>query len=69
MYMTDAHVGTWVAYERAIMPEISQERREIRLSRREENLSLPFTTSMLRWLPEERKTAKQLPQAPWLLYC
>ncbi|KAJ5706945.1 hypothetical protein N7488_006746 [Penicillium malachiteum] len=60
------HNGTWVAHEDAIVPQISLGSFEQRLSGSEKEQFISFLKSMLRWLPEERKTAKQLLDDPWL---
>ena len=49
------------------MPSISLEEVEKRLLGREKELLLAFVRSMLKWLPEERKTAKELLQDPFLI--
>lgn len=48
------------------MPPVSLESIEGRLSGSEKDLFLRFVRSMLRWLPEERRTARQLLEDPWL---
>ncbi|THC93688.1 hypothetical protein EYZ11_006832 [Aspergillus tanneri] len=59
--------GSWVALEDATVPSVSLESLERRLSGQEKESFLRFMRSMLKWLPEERKTANQLLQDPWLL--
>ncbi|KAI2794585.1 hypothetical protein POX_a01184 [Penicillium oxalicum] len=61
------HNGTWIAHQDAAVPPTSLENLEKRLSRTEKDSFLHFVRSMLRWLPEERKTARQLLDDPWLL--
>lgn len=65
--ITDKHLGAWVAHEEANIPSITLESLEYRLSRNEKEPFLKFMRSMLKWLPEERRTAKQLLEDPWLL--
>ncbi|RMJ26058.1 hypothetical protein PHISP_03085 [Aspergillus sp. HF37] len=59
--------GAWIALEDAVVPPISQEKLEWRLSGNEKESFLYFLRSMLTWLPEERRTARQLLEDPWLL--
>lgn len=63
----DILVGAWTAHEDAVVPQISLESLEQRLSGHEKESFLHFLRSMLKWLPEERRTAKQLLGHPWLL--
>ena len=67
--ITDKYLGTWIAHEEANIPSITLESLEWRLSTNEKESFLQFMKSMLRWLPEERRTAKQLLEDPWLLWC
>ncbi|CAG8928809.1 unnamed protein product [Penicillium salamii] len=59
--------GLWIAHEHATIPCTSLESLEKRLSGAEKESFLRFLGSMLTWMPEERKTAKQLLDDPWLL--
>ncbi|PKY09121.1 kinase domain protein [Aspergillus campestris IBT 28561] len=59
--------GAWVAHDDAAIPLVSLESVERRLSGQEKASFIQFMRSMLKWLPEERKTAKQLLEDPWLL--
>ncbi|KAK1145680.1 hypothetical protein N8T08_003916 [Aspergillus melleus] len=59
--------GAWIAHSEAQIPPVSLKTREHRLSGLEKELFLQFMGSMLKWIPEERKTAKQLLNDPWLL--
>ncbi|RDL42541.1 CMGC protein kinase [Venustampulla echinocandica] len=59
--------GAWVAHEDAAIPLVSLETLETRLSGQEKALFIQFMRSMLKWLPGERKTARQLLEDPWLL--
>ncbi len=63
----DIFVGAWVAHEESDVPLTSLESLEKRLSGTEKEFFLRFLRSMLRWLPEERKTARQLLDDPWLV--
>ena len=63
----DARVGGWIASEEATVPPVSLESQEKRLTGQEKELFLQFIRSMLKWLPEERRTARQLLNDPWLL--
>ncbi|PLB43275.1 kinase domain protein [Aspergillus steynii IBT 23096] len=56
----------WVAHEEAAIPSISLEDREDRLTGEEKELFLQFIRSMLKWLPEDRKTPRLLLEDPWL---
>ncbi|KAL5359097.1 protein kinase [Aspergillus floccosus] len=51
----------------ATVPPVSFESLEWRLSGSEKDLFLRFVRSMLQWLPEERRTARQILEDPWLL--
>ncbi|KAI9932292.1 hypothetical protein MW887_009804 [Aspergillus wentii] len=59
--------GNWIAHEEAVVPAVSLDSLEKRLSGTEKEAFIRFISSMLRWLPDERKTAKQLLEDPWLL--
>ncbi|OOQ90876.1 protein kinase domain protein [Penicillium brasilianum] len=61
------HNGTWIAHQDAAVPPTSFESLEKRLSGAEKESFLHFVRSMLKWLPEERKTVRQLLDDPWLL--
>ncbi|PYH94143.1 kinase domain protein [Aspergillus ellipticus CBS 707.79] len=58
--------GSWIAHKEAVVPSVSLESSEKRLSGQEKKEFIRFIRSMLRWLPEERKTARQLLEDPWL---
>ncbi|EEH11538.1 protein kinase [Histoplasma capsulatum G186AR] len=59
--------GAWIAHKDTAIPAISLESIEKRLSGQEKESFIQFLKSMLKWLPEERKTAAQLLEDPWLL--
>ncbi|POR33360.1 Serine/threonine-protein kinase SRPK [Tolypocladium paradoxum] len=59
--------GAWIAHEDAAVPSVSLRSLEKRLSGQEKELFIQFMRSMLKWLPEECRTAKQLLEDPWLL--
>ncbi|OBT41194.1 hypothetical protein VE00_08106 [Pseudogymnoascus sp. WSF 3629] len=59
--------GTWIAHKDAAIPLVSLDGLEKRLSGHEKQLFIQFMGSMLKWMPEERKNAKQLLEDPWLL--
>ncbi|PYH86143.1 kinase domain protein [Aspergillus uvarum CBS 121591] len=59
--------GAWVAHEETVVPMISLGSLEKRLAGEEKVEFIQFMMSMLKWLPEERKTAKQLLEDSWLL--
>ncbi|GMG04773.1 unnamed protein product [Aspergillus oryzae var. brunneus] len=65
--MANMVAGGWVAHQEATMPTVSLEVLEKRLNGKEKELFLAFIMSMLKWLPEERKTAKQLLEHPFLV--
>lgn len=65
--LTPSNIGTWIANEDAAVPCVSLESLEKRLSGQEKEFFIQFMRSMLKWLPEERRTAKQLLEDPWLL--
>ncbi|KAL5342495.1 kinase-like domain-containing protein [Aspergillus crustosus] len=58
--------GAWSAHAEEPIPTVSLATREKRLSGEEKDLFLAFLKSMLKWLPEERLTAKQLLEHPFL---
>jgi hypothetical protein len=63
--MTDVVAGEWIA--NVPIPEgQSLERAERRLSGTEQAVFLNFVRGMLAWRPEDRKTAKELSDDPWL---
>lgn len=66
MISANTFLGAWIAHDEAPIPSASLETLESRLSGQEKELFLGFIRSMLRWLPEERKTARQLLEDPWL---
>ena len=49
-----------------IPANLSLEDSEKNLEGRNKELFLQFIRSMLRWVPEERKTARELLEDPWL---
>ncbi|KAL4759664.1 putative protein kinase [Aspergillus foveolatus] len=59
--------GDWIAHQEAPVPSVSLETLETRLTGEEKDRFLAFIMSMLKWMPEERKTAKQLLEHPFLL--
>ncbi|KAJ5399843.1 hypothetical protein N7465_010332 [Penicillium sp. CMV-2018d] len=61
------HNGAWIAHEVAAVPPTSLESLENRLSGTEKESFLHFLRSLLKWLPEERRAARQLLDDPWLL--
>ena len=66
-FCVDTLTGSWIAHKEAPVPPTSLESLETRLSGPEKESFLHFLRSMLKWLPEERKTARQLLDDPWLL--
>lgn len=64
--LSDAYAGAWIAHEETTVPMVSLENLEKRLSGQEKKLFIQFMRSMLKWLPEERKTTRQLLEDPWL---
>lgn len=59
-------LGQWLGAGDVAVPSISLEESESNLSGKNKELFLQFVRSMLRWVPEERKTAKELLHDPWL---
>ncbi|KAL9117895.1 MAG: hypothetical protein Q9187_005561 [Circinaria calcarea] len=57
--------GNWDGFI-AIPQNLSLEDSEENLKGKNKELFLQFMRSMLRWVPEERKTAKELLEDPWL---
>lgn len=64
---TDIVAGDWIAHHEAPVPSVSLETLETRLAGQEKELFLAFIRSMLKWMPEERKTAEQLLEHLFLL--
>ncbi|EEP81777.1 predicted protein [Uncinocarpus reesii 1704] len=58
--------GNWTPKEAEEIPSYRLEDSETALEGRERDLFLQFIRSMLTWLPEHRKTAKELLDDPWL---
>ncbi|KAE8149113.1 kinase-like protein [Aspergillus avenaceus] len=58
--------GDWIAHHEMSVPSVSLGALEKRLSGQEKESFLAFMRSMLKWMPEERKTAKQLLEHPFL---
>lgn len=59
--------GEWIAHHEAPIPAVSLDVLERRLSGEEKKSFMAFIMSMLKWMPEERETAKQLLEHPFLL--
>ncbi|KAK5951888.1 hypothetical protein OHC33_007181 [Knufia fluminis] len=57
--------GTWI-HDNPRIPFTTLEDLEMRLDGSEQKKFLRFIRSMLTWLPNERKTAKELLEDPWL---
>jgi non-specific serine/threonine protein kinase len=64
---TNRDAGAWIAHGEEPIPNISLEAREKRLTGEEKELFVASVRSMLKWMPEERYTAKQLLEHPFLL--
>ncbi|KAK2809434.1 hypothetical protein FQN50_003893 [Emmonsiellopsis sp. PD_5] len=58
--------GNWQAGNHEKIPDISFEDLETRLAGNDKVLFLKFIRSMLSWLPEDRRTARELLDDPWL---
>lgn len=58
--------GNWIAEKHARVPSVSLEDVVTRLEGSSKILFLQFIRSMLKWLPEKRKSAKELLEDPWL---
>jgi trans-aconitate methyltransferase len=50
-----------------LIPDVSLEGSVLSLEGEEKQLFLNFARKMLQWLPEHRKTAKELLEDPWLV--
>ena len=59
-------LGQWCAQEHVEITSTTFSVIERRLETYEQDKFLTFIKSMLRWLPEERKSARQLLEDPWL---
>jgi len=62
----DLHLGEWLGAGGVDIPPISLEGSEENLGGRNKEGFLHFMRSMLRWLPEERKSVRELLDDPWL---
>lgn len=58
--------GNWIANEAEEIPSCTLETAEGMLKGKEKAVFLQFIRSMLRWLPEDRKPARELLLDPWL---
>ncbi|PWY91703.1 kinase-like protein [Aspergillus sclerotioniger CBS 115572] len=58
--------GKWLGAGGVSIPSTSLEESEENLSGQNKQAFLRFIRSMLQWVPEERKTAKELLDDPWL---
>ena len=58
--------GDWLGEGGVSVPKISLSNSEKKLHGRDQEMFLQFIKSMLTWAPEQRKTAKQLLDDPWL---
>lgn len=58
--------GSSIAHGEAAVPPVSLESLKTRFSGTEKATFIHFLRSMLRWLPEERRTARHLLDDPWL---
>ncbi|RAQ43436.1 protein kinase domain protein [Aspergillus flavus] len=63
---TVGYLGKWLGVDGVSIPSISMEESEENLSSQDKQQFLHFMRSMLQWVPEERKTAKELLDDPWL---
>lgn len=59
-YEANTHLGRWLGAGGVSIPPMSLEESEENLKGPNKQLFLEFLRSMLRWVPEERKTAKEL---------
>ncbi|KAK2827807.1 hypothetical protein FQN49_007322 [Arthroderma sp. PD_2] len=57
--------GKWEAEKYETILSTSLEDLEVRLEGQHKEVFLKFIRSMLKWLPEDRKTAKALLNGPW----
>ena len=64
-HLTD-HLGRWKWTGKYDIPPLSLETSEQNLFGENKQRFLDFVRSMLRWLPEERKSAIDLLKDPWL---
>lgn len=61
------YTGKWAPNDAVDIPAgCTLENAEVHMADKEKELFLHFIRSMLKWLPEERKTASELLQDPWL---
>ena len=63
--LTSCGIGKWIA-EIPIPQGMSLEKSELRLRGKNKEVFLDLMRGMLQWRPEDRKTAKQLLEHPWL---
>ena len=64
--IADFRLGKWRRAAGIEVPSISFEGCEENLEGRNKELFLQFVRSMLQWVPEDRKTARELLDDPWL---
>lgn len=62
----NGHIGKWLGAGDVSIPSISIEESEENLRAQDKQQFLQFMRSMLQWVPEERKTTKELLDDPWL---
>lgn len=65
VYWTDSGAGKWIA-EIPTAEATSLEMSETRLEGENREMFLQMMRGMLTWRPEDRKTAKQMLDEPWL---
>jgi hypothetical protein len=65
VHLTDL-LGRWRWTGKYDIPPVSLEQSEQNLSDKNKQQFLEFMRSMLRWLPEERKSATELLKDPWV---
>lgn len=59
------NIGNWIA-EMPIPQGMSLEKSETRLRGKNKEVFLEMMRGMLQWRPEDRKTAKQMLDDPWI---
>ena len=64
IYISNKSPGTWIAD--VAIEQTSLEQSEEILNGENKRLFLEFMRGMIQWRPEDRKTAKELLQDPWL---
>lgn len=64
--LTDRTIGNWLREKTTPIPKTTFEQEEKRFVGEEKVLFLDFMRSLLKWVPEERWSARKLLKHPWM---